>query len=63
VRVTMVTGVRHNVQPGDLEAGEGADVILTLYLANSMRSNPILSSHFLKNILFLFLRKWEATFG
>ena len=22
--VTMVTGVRHNEQPGDLEAGEGA---------------------------------------
>ena len=26
VRVTMVTGVRHNEQPGDLEAKEGAHV-------------------------------------
>ena len=26
VRVTMMTGVRHNEQPGDLEAGEGAHV-------------------------------------
>ena len=26
VRVTMVTGVRHNEQPGNLEAGEGAHV-------------------------------------
>ena len=26
VRVTMVTGVRDNEQPGDLEAGEGAHV-------------------------------------
>ena len=26
MRVTLVTGVRHNEQPGDLEAGEGADV-------------------------------------
>ena len=24
MRITMVTGVRHNEQPGDLEAGEGA---------------------------------------
>ena len=24
--LTMVTGVRHNEQPGDLEAGEGAHV-------------------------------------
>ena len=26
MRVTMVTGVRHNEQPGDLEAEEGAQV-------------------------------------
>ena len=26
MRVTMVTGVRHNEQPGDLEAGVGAQV-------------------------------------
>ena len=26
MRVTMVTGVHHNEQPGDLEAGEGAHV-------------------------------------
>ena len=26
MRVTMVTGVRHNEQPGDLEAREGAHV-------------------------------------
>ena len=29
VRVTMVTGVRHNEQPGDLEAGEGTHVTLS----------------------------------
>ena len=29
VRVTMVTGVRRNEQPGDLEAGEGARVTIT----------------------------------
>ena len=27
---TMVTGVRHNEQPGDLEAGEGAHVTVSL---------------------------------
>ena len=26
MHVTMVTGVHHNEQPGDLEAGEGAQV-------------------------------------
>ena len=26
MHVTMMTGVRHNEQPGDLEAGEGAHV-------------------------------------
>jgi hypothetical protein len=30
VRATMVTGVRHNEQPGDLEAGEGAHVTMNL---------------------------------
>ena len=30
VRVTMVTDVRHNEQPGDLEAGEGAQVTRAL---------------------------------
>jgi hypothetical protein len=29
VRVTMVTGVRHNEQPGELEAGEGAHVTIS----------------------------------
>ena len=29
MRVTMVTGVRHNEQPGDLETGEGAHVTPT----------------------------------
>ena len=33
MRVTMVTGVRHNEHPGDLETGEGAHVtITTVYL-------------------------------
>ena len=30
VRVTMVTGVCHNEQHGDLEAGEGAHVTILL---------------------------------
>ena len=29
--VTLVTGVRHKEQPGDLEAGEGAHVTVVSY--------------------------------
>ena len=34
MRVTLVTGVRHNEQPGDLEAEEGAHVTLCLRLVS-----------------------------
>ena len=32
IHITMVTGVRHNEQPGDLEAGHGAHVTPQTYL-------------------------------
>ena len=52
VRVTMVTGVRHNEQPGDLEAGEGAHVTVppsscktpTKGTIPEIRSGPITSA-------------------
>ena len=34
VRVTMVTSVHHNEQPGDLEAGEGAHLTHKIRHAN-----------------------------
>ena len=38
VRVTMMTGARHNEQPGDLEPGEGAHVTV-VYLNIKLLSN------------------------
>ena len=48
VRVTMVSGVRHHVQPGDLEAGEGAHVTVTTQLigSNILRRKEIPQMYF-----------------
>jgi hypothetical protein len=40
VRITMVTGVHHNEQPGDLEAGEGAHETVPLPRRGSSRRTP-----------------------
>ena len=36
MRVTMVTGVLHNEQPGDLEAGEGGAHVTVLVFTSTI---------------------------